>query len=121
MASFSPPIYKPGNKKCPNCGDTGNWERLPLQTLWSGWRCRKCHAHLRWNIWRKVMVVPMWVLLFAICCYMVKLLWRETTPSWVLWIPGIVPMASLWVLLWWLDSVEMTDQSVEARKTYDNE
>jgi len=90
MALFDPPLNKLGNKKCPKCGDTGNWERLLLQTLWSGWQCRKCHTRLRWSVWRKLMPMPVWVSLFAVYGYAMKLLLPEGRPLWVLAVVGAI-------------------------------
>jgi hypothetical protein len=36
MALFNPPLYKPSNKKCPNCGHPHGWNCYWHSGLWAG-------------------------------------------------------------------------------------
>ena len=62
MALFDPPLYKPGNKKCPDCGHPQGWHGF-----WRGereeWRCSNCQSVLIYDSRRRTL---WWVLYFAI-------------------------------------------------------
>ena len=50
MAWFDPPLYKPGNKRCPSCGSPVRRESMGY--LWSTRYCTQCGAALRHDIGR---------------------------------------------------------------------
>ena len=52
MALFDPPLNKPGNKKCPNCGSPV--KRESMGPLWSTRYCTQCGSALRHDIGRFV-------------------------------------------------------------------
>jgi hypothetical protein len=102
MALFNPPLYKRGNKKCPNCGQTASWVRLWLRGNWYEWSCPVCRSVLRKDGGR-VMVGAVAVVLFVVGAFAFVDLW-----SWQLW--AIVPfwvgvVAVVFLLESWLDSV----------------
>ncbi len=103
MALFNPPLYKPGNKKCPNCG-RGQWFQLnPLMLSSWSWECRQCKAILEDDAGRST------------------LSWLFRTAFVVLGILGLRPwdisgwfyvamvVGGLVVVTWWFDTVRLKE------------
>lgn len=54
MAWFNPPLYKLGNKNCPNCGHPSGWWDWGLGSwAWSKWNCPKCQSVLGIDLGRR--------------------------------------------------------------------
>lgn len=63
MAWFDPPLYKPRNKKCPNCGK-GQWWHLFTGPFWSNWQCTNCQSILGFDHGRQQLAYLIWA---AVC------------------------------------------------------
>ena len=98
MAWFNPPLYKHGNRKCPNCGHAVRWA-LHLFGTGGDWDCPKCHAGLGWDNARKISGAVIFVGIIA--------------PILVFTLSGDLPIRAFFLalilgppfLLWWFDSV----------------
>jgi hypothetical protein len=107
MAWFNPPLYKPGNKKCPNCGQRVSWTLFWFGDLkwgnavWTKWPCRRCQSVLGWDLGRRaIIVVPIGALVAVTIAGA-----TGTWPGWakILLIAGWLVLALVW--WWWFDSV----------------
>ena len=100
MAWFNPPLYKHGNKKCPNCGERVAWLRLWVWS-WGQWNCRSCRSILAKD---GVRLIPGWFLLVPFIAVAATIeLWKQ--PLWVaalFWF-GVVTVAAF--AEWWLGSI----------------
>lgn len=64
MAWFDPPLYKPGNLRCPECGKHQGWYRAFGPWVWEGyhhdWKCAGCQTSLKYDLGRRLaIVIPM--------------------------------------------------------------
>jgi len=103
MSWFNPPLYKPGNKKCPVCGERVSWIRV---YVWSGhqWNCPRCRSILAKDTGRLVTGVILLLLPFTLVWTAASVFW-----DWPLWV-----MISFGIPWWvwatalgglWFDSV----------------
>ncbi len=51
MAWFDPPLHRPGNQRCPNCGQPQRW--TVALALHDEWACRACNSPLTLDPRRK--------------------------------------------------------------------
>ncbi len=103
MAWFDPPLHKPGNKRCPNCGK-GQLRHLLTGPFWSNWRCRGCQSILGFDHGRQQLAYLIWA---AIC--LGNTLWIVVPDHWrwvaLLFIPAVI--AVLVFRVCWVDSVKL--------------
>jgi hypothetical protein len=105
MALFNPPLIKPGNKKCPNCGQS-QWEHL-WWTGWllSKWHCSKCQSVLETDGWRWFLSSMARVV--AYLAILLPIISLRPVPSWTI-LPAVATLAAVTVLaVWWFDSVRL--------------
>ena len=109
MAWFNPPLCKPGNKRCPSCGQT-QWDHVLNNWFYSKWHCSRCQSVLRLDVRRKLMgslacAAGYSAILFPI------LLMRPLAPAWTLF-PAIIAFVGMAVLtVWWFESVNLKSTS----------
>ena len=109
MGLFDPPLYKPGNMKCPNCGHPEGWRRfwgrpLKLFGMWLEWDCSECKSILIHDSRRRWAWVTLW--LAIIIGWNVILVMTE--PSWlVLLIEAFVLYAAVCLAWRWLESFKL--------------
>jgi len=108
--SFAPPFYKPGNKKCPNCGSPIRRESMAY--LWSTRHCTQCGVALRWDVWRAIIGMVLVVALFgAFCAVWIRAVFDDSGLRWVwfLWFPAyflILPFHQ-----WWFFSIRLREKA----------
>ena len=98
MAWFNLPLFKVGNRKCPNCGHAARWA-LHLFGTGKDWDCPKCHAGLRWDNVRKIPGVVIYVGMIA------PILVFTSSGDLPIWAFFLVLLLGPPVLLWWFDSI----------------
>lgn len=81
MAWYDPPLYKPGNKRCPRCGKY-QWRPLLGAGLWARWNCPMCHTVLALDRLR---------------FFISWLLWAAVLAMFLFVIPGPRPASALWI------------------------
>ena len=117
MALFDPPLYKPGNMKCPNCGHPEGWRYFwgrgrvfRWLGLWREWRCSKCQSVLLYDSRRRwVWVVPWLTVIIGWNVIVVM-----TEPSWpVLLIEAFVLFAIVCLAWQWFESFKLIKTTTE--------
>jgi len=108
--SFAPPFYKPGNKKCPNCGSPIRRESMAY--LWSTRHCTQCGVALRWDVWRAIIGMVLVVALFgAFCAVWIRAVFDDSGLRWVwfLWFPAyfLIPAFHQW----WFFSIRLREKA----------
>jgi hypothetical protein len=111
MAWFDPPLYKPGNKRCPNCGHPLGWNRWwgsSIVRFWAGWRCTKCQSVLTFDVGRRIAWALLWIA--------VAIGWWMTKPfSWPVILNGgftfVIALLALFaatgLVWWWFESFKL--------------
>ena len=100
MALFDPPLYKHGNKKCPNCGEPVPWTRV---WVWGRgqWNCRSCRSILATDAVRLIpgmlLLVPLLVVLTTVDP------WGRPLWATILFWTGAVAVAVF--AQWWFGSI----------------
>jgi hypothetical protein len=98
---FDPPLYKPGIKRCPNCGQHQGWYRAFPLWAWLlypyEWKCAKCQTTLRYDFGRYLVIS--W-LVVAPLLVIVGLL-AESSPDGAIWIWLACLVFALVLLAWW--------------------
>lgn len=95
MAWFDPPLYKPGNRKCPKCGQPHAWKLLQASMVRT---CSKCQSVLILD-YRRLAVLPIPLIPIIIASIAVAVL----VDSDLLRFVGLLALlASSWLPLWWL-------------------
>jgi len=107
MAWFDPPLYKPGNKKCPSCGSPVRRESMGY--LWSTRYCTQCESALRHDLGRffagLVLVAP----LLAAWAWSI---WDESLLPW--WVHLLLLAGYLLALvlnMWWFPSIKLRERA----------
>lgn len=76
MAWFDPPLYKPGKKKCPSCGNSVWW--ASISSLWNGsstYLCSRCGTELKVDMKRSVLGWAVCVAYYALWLWIGSLGW----------------------------------------------
>ena len=95
MAWFDPPLYKPGNRKCPKCGQPQAWKLLRASMVRT---CSKCQSVLIPD-YRRLAAIPIPLTAIAIASIAVAVLVHSDLLRFV----GLLALlASSWLPLWWL-------------------
>lgn len=112
MALFEPPLYKPGNKRCPNCGKV-QWRHLSPGLLSSEWHCPKCQSVLGVDGWRLLLSsLARAVVYFAF--FMAVILPRPIEIRRLA--VAIIAFVGMWALvIWWLDSLKLKSTTGQAQ------
>ena len=78
MAWFDPPLYKPGNLTCPNCGKHQGWYRAFGPWVWEGfdyrWECAGCQTVLNYDLSRRLAILIPTILLSVL----IGVLWANS-------------------------------------------
>jgi len=107
MALFDPPLYRPGNKKCPNCGSPV--KRESMGPLWSTRYCTQCGSALRHDIGRFAAGL---VLIAPLLAVWVWGIWDETMwPLWARLLSLAGYLLGLGLNVWWFPSVKLREKS----------
>ncbi len=105
--SSSHSFFKPGNKRCPNCGRHQGWYRSwgpwPLQFYPYKWNCAECQTSLRYDMGRYLAVV--WLAIAPLLLIGESL--AETRWIWAAFIL-IFPLAFLGK--WWAASIRRVEE-----------
>ncbi len=101
--ALGPPLYRPGNKRCPKCGKS-QWWHLLTGLSWRGWHCSGCRSSLDWDHRRQLVSYLLWV---VFCAYVfVSSVFLQPWRVWH-WVTFAALLAAVWFLRWWLDSVRL--------------
>ena len=108
MAWFDPPLYKPGNHKCPNCGHPQGWNCYFQSRRWGplgSWRCSKCQSALRLDGWRYLLgfLGPV----IAVLTFLVFALTMPVWPSWLVFVVVLALVVFGGFNYWWSLSVRL--------------
>jgi uncharacterized protein (DUF983 family) len=106
MALFDPPLYKPGNKKCPNCGSPV--KRESMGPLWSTRYCTQCGSALRHDIGRAV--VGMVLIAPLIAAWVWSIVDETLLPRWGNLLFCLGYLLALGLNLWWFPSIKMREK-----------
>jgi uncharacterized protein (DUF983 family) len=107
MAWFDPPLHKPGNKKCPSCGNSVRRESMGY--LWSTRYCTQCGAALRHDLARFFMGL---VLIAPLVAVWVWCIWDETVwPLWARCLSFVVYLLALGLNWWWFPSISLREKA----------
>jgi uncharacterized protein (DUF983 family) len=107
MAWFDPPLYKPGNKKCPSCGNPVRRESMGY--LWSTRYCTQCGVALRHDIGRVFVGLVLVAPLLAAWAWSI---WDESLlPGWshLLLLAGY--LLALVLNMWWFPSIKLREKA----------
>jgi hypothetical protein len=108
MAWFDPPLYKPGNHKCPNCGQPQGWNCYFQSRRWGplgSWHCSKCQSALVLDVWRYLLGF-----LGPVIAALTFLVFALTMPVWPSWLVFVVVLALVvfgGFNYWWSMSVRL--------------
>ena len=106
MAWFDPPLYKPGNRRCPNCANPVRRESMGY--LWSTRYCTQCGSTLRHDIGRffagLVLVAP----LLAVWVWCI---WENAWQSWADFLSFVSYLLALGLNLWWFPSTKLREKA----------
>jgi uncharacterized protein (DUF983 family) len=107
MGLFDAPLYKPGNKKCPSCGNRVRRESMGY--LWSTRYCTQCGAALRHDIARFFAGLAVITLLLGVWAWSI---WDTTVlPRWAHPLPFVGYLLALGLNLWWFPSVKLREKA----------
>ena len=107
MALFDAPLHKPGNRRCPNCGNPVWW--ASMSWWWNGsstYLCSRCGADLRVAIGRSVLGWALCVGYYALFLWLV-----DSGPGWagLPFMYGGIPFLAF--TLWWFTSARLSEKS----------
>lgn len=108
--SLDPPFYKPGNKKCPNCGSPVRRESMAY--LWSTRHCTQCGVALRWDVWRAIIGMVLVVALFgAFSAVWIRAVFDDSVLHWFcfLWFPAYFLILAFHQ--WWFFSIRLREKA----------
>jgi uncharacterized protein (DUF983 family) len=108
----NPPLYKPGNKRCPSCRAPVRQESMGY--LWSTRNCTQCGVALRHNVHRAIVgMVPSAILIAALLAAILWRLfnWRPESQWWVFFL--MIPISWLysWFYQWWFVSIKLDEKA----------
>jgi ribosomal protein S27AE len=106
MAWFDPPLHKPGNKKCPSCGNPVWWA-----SMWWGFNgssaflCSRCGAELKVAVIRSILGWFLCVAYYPLWFWILTLGW-----GWA--ISFLIYGGILFFILvqWWFTSVRLSER-----------
>jgi len=104
MASFNPPLSKPGSKRCPCCGQT-QWGHLWNAWFLSEWHCSKCQSVLGLDVRRNLMGGLARVAVYLAILLPIILL--RPVPTWTFFVAIVTFAAMTAITVWWFDSVRL--------------
>jgi len=117
-ASFDPPFYKPGNKRCPNCHSPVRPESLGYP--WSTRYCTQCGAALRHDARRRnmglVLTVVLAVALSAICIW--SIFDEALLPRWVQPLLFFYCIPLIVFNQWWFVSVRLREKAPSKPRSF---
>jgi uncharacterized protein (DUF983 family) len=114
MAWLDQPLYKPGNKKCPSCGNPVRRESMGY--LWSTRYCTQCGAALRHDLPRFFMGL---VLIAPLLAAWIWSIFDETVlPRWgkLLFLLGY--FLALGLNWWWFPSIKLREKVPSKPRSY---
>jgi hypothetical protein len=108
---FDPPLYKPGNKRCPNCGQHQGWNRAwgpwPLDfSSYRGWKCTRCQTILRHDAARYLTIA--WLVIAPLLVISGLLAESLDGTIWIWFVFLIFPVAI--VAKWWAASIKRREE-----------
>jgi uncharacterized protein (DUF983 family) len=107
MALFNPPLCKPGNRKCPSCGNSVR--RNSMGYLWSTRYCTQCGVALRHDIARFFAGL---VVIAPIIAVWVWSIWDSAVlPRWAHFLPFVGYLLSLGLNWWWFPSIKLREKA----------
>jgi hypothetical protein len=111
-AGFDPPFYKPGNKRCPNCGRPAR--QMPKGFPWATWYCTQCGSALRHDASRRIMGLVLTVVLaVALCAVCIWSIFDEALfPRWVQPLLFFYCIPLIVFNQWWFVSIKLDEKAV---------
>jgi len=106
MAWFNPPLHKPGNHRCPRCGERrwlwycGGWA---LQ-----WRCPKCQSLLKWEKRRSVLAFLLYFPVY--CAVFAAVVYGDIHSVTGQVVTAVVAIAIITFIHWWLWSISLVEE-----------
>lgn len=112
MAWFDPPLYKPGNRRCPKCGQPQAWKLLRASMVRT---CSKCQSVLIPD-YRRLAALPIPLTATIIASIAVAVL--VDSELWRL-VGLLALLVAPWLCLWWLLSwrIRATTETPQATST----
>jgi len=106
----NPPLYKPGNKRCPNCSTPVRRESMSY--LWSTRHCTQCGVALRWDTWRAIIgIVLIAALIGAFSAVWIQAVFDDSVLHWFWfwWFPAYFLILAFHQ--WWFFSIRLRERA----------